>query len=276
MDRAVTLAMPPTYDKSIPFLIRKMLNFEYAAKIELVVTSRAIAVETLTIIGATREGIFNLTHVTVNTSLATIQRFDIPDIPIWISVIDKNGVTVPQSVYIHVALAINANTVHALLAGYVYRNNSLTWPMADIKPSDPTPGRITAVSGANPAAGVHATISVPDGQNWRVLAVDITLVTDATISERNFQLIFEVGGSPAFRSVPTINQNASETKQYTFQVGTPGTRFVETNNIIAGIPPNIIIPAGDIITTGGPAMIAGDNFGAMTVTIERWLEFISL
>jgi len=252
-----------------------MLNFEYAARFELVVSSRSTVASTINIVGATREGLFKFSHLTVPGSTTLKERFNIPDLPIWVSVVDKIEDIKKGHVYTHVDLAINSDTIQALTAGYVYSKHSLTWPMSNIEPSDPTPGAVVATNATNPAAGAEWNITVPDGEMWRIMAIRFNLVTSATVANRRVHVSLEVGGAPAFELISSVDQAASLTRAYTCQaVGGAGT-FSDDNDILIAMPDNMLIPGGDIIRTLTTNLQAGDDYGVATITYQRYITLVS-
>lgn len=246
-----------------------MLSFEYGNKIELVLYSRADGAHTIQVVGATREGPFVFTHETASGATGQTQRMAIPDIPIWVSVIALDTDIERGMVYANVNLEMATTPIHALVAGYVYGSHAITWPMASIEPSDNTLGIVTGTDLANPAAGDEISGTVPSGENWEIMAVSFSLVTDATVAARLVHFIFEVAGVPAYEIISNTNHGASLTYKYRLNP-VPGAASVFDNNvIIMPMTPGMIIPGGDVFYTQTKNLQAGDNFGIPSVIYKK-------
>lgn len=254
----------------LPYILRDMLRFEYGTKFALNVSYRAFGTDSFNVVGATREGIFKYTVApTADTSTHQL-KFNIPDLPIWISVVDKLGQIVRGELYVNVALEINDDKIHVLTAGYVYSTQALSWPASNIETPEIIKGGILGKNSANPAAGAQITQSVPAGESWRIISCRFSLTTAVAVANRRVHLVFEIAGSPAFECIAAIDQIAGQTKTYTAMACGSSAPVSDDNDIIIPIPENIIIPADDIFYTQTTDMQAGDDFGIMKTVYERY------
>ena len=133
-------------------------------------------------------------------------------------------------------------------------------------------GTVLSYSGADPAAGVDATITCPPATRWLILAASITIVTDATVADRYLRLLAFNGGLTVVYAIATLAIPANTTRsnvwfptaqQFTAAIG--GI----TN---APLPPRLLLAAGDALTVSPTAMQIGDNLTALTISVEEWIE----
>jgi len=176
---------------SFPFITREMLKFGQKAPIGLRLTTQASSAAILTVKGMTREGPFTLAHQTVATGDRTTENFQLPDIPIFVSVFDLSAFFVQGACYASLGLTLNDDIIHPLGSGLVYIQHPLTWPPTLSQDWRPKGGELRSVSSANPAAGAELSLGVTTNFTWRILAVSFTLVTDATVTNRLPHLVFE-------------------------------------------------------------------------------------
>jgi hypothetical protein len=259
---------------ALPFLTRKMLNFEYATRFQLLLSTRAILASTIDIVGATKEGIFKFSKTVGTTSTTEETYFNIPDLPIWVSVIDRSYAAFSGEVYAGVALAINGTKIQELCAGYVYQTQGITWPSINKESPQEQKGKLDVYSGTNPAAGVETSVTVPGGECWKIKALSVDFTTSATAANRRVHLKFQIEGADIYEFISSIDHAASLTKHYVFQpVPTAGT-YSDDNDIIVPIAEDIFLLPGDSITTSTTNKQAGDDFAAIECFVERFIYLV--
>ena len=254
----------------LPFVTREMLKFGNKAEIEIRLTTQCDAAVKVTLAGLTREGVFSFNQTTTNNSIIKRDNFRVSDLPIAISVTDPDGVLAQGQCFARCALLINGNVIHELVSGWVYTQKALSWPggtNADLRPGG---GLITTETSADPAAGAELTITVPSGEIWQVLGCQAQLVADATSISRlpHFEFTNSVG--LMLSAFPSDSQSASETRNYSV-VAQPAT--LDNNSgthTTVYIPENIWLEPTSTVTTATLNIHAGDNWGVMTVNIERF------
>jgi hypothetical protein len=258
-------------NQNLPFITRKNLSFELTTGFAIRISTRSRRVVTLSIKGGTKEGIFSFEHTTTGTLTYTSSTFQIPDIPLWISVYDlAYGIQLKET-YVTVDLIMNGTLVQRLASGHVYINTVLSWPNTNIIPSVPDEiGNVRAIASADPAAGVECSITVPTLVIWRVLAVRVQLVAAAAAASRRVHLVFTRATTGIIDCFSSVDQIISETKVYSAYPSQGNLSLTNDNDIIIPIPNNIILREADTITTETFNINAGDNFGVMTALVEEF------
>lgn len=135
-----------------------------------------------------------------------------------------------------------------------------------------TEGTPTSVTGTDPAANQEISETVPTGKRWRVQAVQFSLVTDATVANREVVVVVDDGTSTLFQSPAGANQAASLTWAYSVgNVGSPvaGTTATTVRQIVL---PNLLLPAGSRIRTATTNRQSGDNFGAPKLLVQEYVQ----
>lgn len=133
-------------------------------------------------------------------------------------------------------------------------------------------GRIIRVNGADPAAGADATDNNDTNGRWLIMAYRITLVADATVTNRRVGFAIETGGVDIFIIYATIDQTAGQTITYNFVAGVPDRAAAINSNLQIGIPLNLIVGGGMAIKTTTVNLQAGDNFAAPSIYYQFWVE----
>lgn len=263
--------MPPKKDgEQFPFVTRKMLSFEEGTVFAIRIASNGPTGTQLTIRGITKEGMFTFKHnVNVDVSNAAT-TFRIPDLPILISVGDESGNISQGNVYASLSLIANGQKIYNLCSGLVYNNKEICWPISTNVDKRPGGGIITYTEGTDPAAGAEIDEFVVSGQQWRIIAIAFTLVTDANVANRRVHLKYNVDGIDIFRTTTTIDQTASTTRRYFFSANPTIQVATESNMIFGTIPENVIINMGQEIATVTINKQATDNYGKPVIYYERF------
>jgi len=252
-----------------------MLRFKDGAAFTLVITQLTNATGNFYVTGATREGPFSFKVPMINMGGYQLREVPIPDIPIWISVTTPITTVAMNALYVTVALKINGDVLRELVAGYVYSAKALTWPAQTFNRLLPdTIGAISKVTGANPAAGAECSDSVPSNTTWHLRAIKIPLVTSATVANRYVHVNIAEFDGAEIEVFSSVAHAASSTRNYWLMpIGAPGV-YVEDNDIIIPIPPEIWLKSGSTISTVTTGIQAGDNFGSPIYWIEKWLDAV--
>lgn len=262
--------MPPENALALPFVTRDQLAFQGSSQFGLSITIMSTAEQPITIRGATREGIFVYRAVGGTLYTPTTTVFPLPDVPLWISVIDLDGNFEIGQCHARVSLTVNSDIIQELTAGWVTSNQSIAWP--NTQQERPTQGRgqLISVSGANPAAGAEVSITVPSNTIWLVRAVRFTLVAAAAAASRRVHLVFTEKDGMAFDVLSPTDQIISETKTYSAVPGYAGGTATNDNDIIIPLPQDLILNPESTITTETFNINVGDNYGVPEVYVEQW------
>ena len=121
-------------------------------------------------------------------------------------------------------------------------------------------------------AGAEIEEAVPTNVRWRLLGLQATLVTDATVANRRPTVVItDDADLDLFRFRGQADQAASLTMQHVFSpqqylAGSDGARAHYV------LPPDTFLPQGWKFKTVTANIAAGDNWGAPQIWVEEWLE----
>lgn len=114
-------------------------------------------------------------------------------------------------------------------------------------------------SGADPAAGIELSFTVPGGKVWELIAVFASLVTGVTVATRAVRLRL-TDGSTAFLDLPAADtQLASLTRRYNWLQA--GTAYASGSGIVSPLP-RLHLQPGWTIATLTDNLQAADNWSA--------------
>ena len=249
-----------------------MLAFEFAATFALIVRTKASIARDVLIRGATRDGLFTFRHTTTTDSALSTSTFSIPNTPLWISVIDVAGNFAQGSCYVRVDLSVNGDPLQGLVSGYLSKINSLTWPQADLGQTFPGRGALLTVTGDNPAAGDEWAFTVPADQIWVPKAIHFSLVTDGTAASRIVHVVIAPEGGDMIECISSNAQTATLTWNYSCYSAPSLSASLDGTRATIGIPSDIPLIAGSTIFSRTTAKVAGDNYGAPEIFIERFFS----
>jgi hypothetical protein len=254
----------------VPFINRKMLAFEKGIVFKLKLQVQSDNTRKITIRGMTKEGVFSFKHTCLGTTQVETEYFGIPDVPIFVSVLDDQSLGVQGEITVTLSLVANDDIITELCSGLIYQTKNVSYPQQIQKDLVPNGGKICEIDSTDPAAGAQATITVPVGEIWRILNGNIQFVTAAAVANRRLQIIFSDGAGPAIYTFSNTDQIISETKGYS--IAPYGVIQAETNGniILINIPKDIWIRGGGTISTAVTNMNAGDNLGVLTLLIEKF------
>jgi hypothetical protein len=121
---------------------------------------------------------------------------------------------------------------------------------------------------ANPPAGVGLGITVPVGESWRVKAMHATLVTSATVGNRQPYLTFTKDGFAIATIGTAFDTPASTTKIYNWGIGSPN--YVSTFATLVQLwMPDLWMPQGSQIQLQTNNIQPGDQWMQIWLGIQR-------
>ena len=261
--------MDPNPLWSMPYLTREMLAFHQGAAVSLIVNTIATTTAVIEVRGFTREGpfTFRITPSAANTE--DTNSFRIPDIPIQVSVLYDPNVSGGEIAHVQMHLGINENRITLLTEGPVTVFQGVSWPISQPPSHVSVEGQVTTVLGINQAAGNDIEDTVPNGQTWELLAMNFTLVTDATVADRTVAISIESPSGEIIRRITGTTQQATETTRYHALPGGTNAAVVANTVTEIALPPKIILPSGSTLMTITANLQAGDNYGAAEYTVSR-------
>lgn len=120
---------------------------------------------------------------------------------------------------------------------------------------------------ADPAANNELIFTADENMIVRSLAFQ--LATDATAANRRVELVADDGADVFFRSPAISDQAASLTHDYSAWSGSPQMAVQDLTHLIGFPEGGIFLPKNGRIRTITTNRQAGDNFGPMTLNVER-------
>lgn len=132
-------------------------------------------------------------------------------------------------------------------------------------------GDVRAVVGTNPAVGAEILEIVPTNAIWKVKSFVAILTTDATVSNRTFQLIVDDGVNEIFRTIAVNVQAASQVHRYVLTQSGVDQVFSTPNHVISW-PLDIWLTEGFRMRTIVANFQAGDDWGAPVISVEEYLQ----
>lgn len=263
--------MPPKDESMLPFVTRKMLNFENGTQFQLHINHvSAVASTPVNIRGATKEGIFNFTFLTATAHTTGTTRFPIPDVPIWLMATSDNGTFALGDCFITISIQASGTRILPLCQGYVGGQHPLGWPSTNLDKPRSGPGKISFQVSADPAAGAVPSLTLNAREQQRLIGARVTLVTDATAANRRVHFIRNSGITWIMDFPSSVDQAASTTRKYTIASAFGAGTFSDDDDILIVIPDNLLLDAEEELTLSCTNLQAGDNFGVMSVWTEMW------
>jgi hypothetical protein len=173
------------------------------------------------------------------------------------------------------AQSVPGNPFTMLLGGYVTKFDPIGWPTGPfIRPSD-GPGLLNAYAIGNPAAGADFLFSTPSTGRMRVAGLIATLVTSATAGNRfpSFKFTQTTIGTLQYQVQDNTAVPAATTITYSLAPGGTNVRgagapIFET----LPMPSPIMARAGVQVGSATQGLLAGDQWSAINLYTEEWLE----
>lgn len=228
---------------------------------------------TVKVRGFTRSGIIEFDIVTTADGKLAGNTLGISDFPIMLSITDPANAYLPNQCWSTVELEINEEETISLCSGFVFGNHGPTWPATTHISPVPGRGHFVEVQSADPAVNTETSITVPDGELWHVLAMSVTLVSDANGGERKPHFVFTYPTGVIIDAFAATTQGVSITRKYSVaKYGALATSDGD-NDIAAPLPHEIFLPPTSTITTETENLRAGDNYGKLSVQVEKFFGF---
>jgi len=254
----------------LPYLTRKMLAFEGGAVFNLRIKSKSLSNAVISIRGITREGPFKFSHSLVTGSAEQTQTFAIPDIPIMVCIVDESNFVTQGRDFVILDLLINGDKYLEFFSGSVYQAKSLSWPATTSNDKILGGGFLTTVQSTNPAANNEATLTVTTNEVWRIVSAYIQFTADANVANRRVRLVLSDATAVVANCYSDHDHSASNFKNYYFGDYGGVISSLAGNDVHATMPSNIFLSGGDTIATSTLNRQVGDDFGALSVRVEKY------
>lgn len=158
-----------------------------------------------------------------------------------------------------------------LVNGYFDLATPLFWPGGPSRGPTQGTGILRQLNASNPAAGGEVIQLVPESTLWRLVGLEVSLVTDANAANRRFILEARRSTIVLFAAAASVVQTASTTFRYS--VGHWGTDSGNLDGRVAvNWPDHVLLSAGDVMTTVVANLQAGDDFGVPSFFVEEWFQ----
>lgn len=162
---------------------------------------------------------------------------------------------------------------YALMADYVTSFGAQGFPGGQIKaPTDGT-GNLVAYTVANPAAGANWSFAPNTLTRFKVRNVRAVFTTSATVANRIALLQLNRGGTIVAQLAPTAVQPASVAEGYTAINGALSVAAL-TNQLYWPLPADFTITPSDSLSVNTTGIQAADQWSAIAVDGEEWLEYV--
>ena len=243
-----------------------------AGRLEITITSRASVSADITLRFLTREGQTIVNQTTVAGSAFTTSTFRVSEMPILLTVGDRNDAFDQGECFVTVQLLLNGDVIFEFCSGYVYGHKRISWPSTSSPDIMPHRGVIRRVTGTNPAAGSDFSQTVPAGRVWNIHAMSFFFTTSATVANRRVHIEFAIAGGPSLDIYSADDQAASLSLKYTVAGFTGAHPQSNDNDHIIMLPPNIWLPDGSTIITDTLNIQVGDDYTAPLFLVEEFLN----
>ncbi len=262
--------MPPENPLEMPFLTRKQFAFEHGAVFQLSGEVRSSSNRLVRIAGFTKEGPFIFNIQTGAGFAGNTISFALPDFPVAVIVSDDSAVATQGSCYVELNLSVDGAAIMHLCKGYLGPNQPISWPYSPAPAEMQKRGELAVLTTADPAAGAEISLTT-EAQSWlKIKTFLATLVTDATAANRTPELRITVNGSIVSRIPPFRAATASQTN--VFQWSDAGAGINDTTGLkqLLLIPLDMLLPPGTVLATVTTGLVAGDNWSAAVLYVERF------
>lgn len=247
------------------------LKFLEGKRLDLFVESFSNAARTVQIRGISKGEQIIADHTTnADRSLAS-SAHRITDVPVFLTA--RLGATGVQrgACYVKVSLRVNQVVVALLFAGYVTDAGAPVFPGGKVESSIEGPGLIRSITGTDQAANTEISETVPTGARWKLLALLVSLVTDANVANRNVHLVISDGATRFLNRIQSASITASLTTEISWAISGL-TAGISDTALQLSLPHELKLGAGFVIATATGNLQATDNYGAPQLLVEEWIE----
>lgn len=212
------------------------------------------------------------TNRTVNTGLVNVGRGWL----LSIIVLPSAGQPERGQVFVNVLLIreglTDSDAACMFISDYLCYQSYLGYPGGRMISAIEGPGRIRSITGTDPAAGAEISETVPTGAKWRLIGFTFTLVTDATVTQRNTLVTIDDGANVLAVLDTLKDEGLSSTYVHSLLSGLGYPYTSHNQAIVASLPGLMLLLAGWRIRTTNLSLQAGDNYGAPQMWVEEWIE----
>jgi len=165
----------------------------------------------------------------------------------------------------------NQQIVALLCSGYIVGATGIGWPGGRIVTPVEGPGNLRSVTVANPAAGADWSLTVPASARWRVQSWSAIFTASATVASRQVRSQISDGVQIIFSGQAQAAIVASQVAQVSAGQGQVTSTLIATeiNPVLPGL---LTLPGGFRVQTLTTNIQVGDQWSAIRVNVEEWIE----
>lgn len=169
------------------------------------------------------------------------------------------------------AIAAPQNT-QTFMSDYVTNSFASAWPGGTLRHSTEGPGFVHSINQPNPAAGADWTFTSPSNSRARLDSFNAVFTASAAAANRQIQLAVDDGANTVWADDVAANVTASQVVNVAAtQTNVPIGIVLTTLHCV--FPPGLILPAGWRVRTNTAAIQAGDQWSAIWLNVEDWVDF---
>lgn len=161
--------------------------------------------------------------------------------------------------------------VQVLCAEYITIAMAIGYPYGGVLPPVSGQGSIRYFNLGAFGAGTDFGFALVVGQRWRPQSIFATLVTSATVANRQPRLQLTQGGAFYWEIAAVANQVAGTTTRYLWTAGGPNATGID-GTVMQSMPSNAVLTGAASLGTSTFGLQAGDVWQAITVIVEEWLD----
>lgn len=183
---------------------------------------------------------------------------------------DTRGMTFARAFLIKGSGGNGINTAQ-LIGDYTSGFQLAAWPGGRIISPLEGPGWMHTIQQANPAAGADWIFSPVTDQRVRVDSFSAIFVASASAGNRAIEIIVDDGANTVWRTSVPVNVTAGQSVTVS-GTGTNQPTGVVATTLTVAIPPGLIMPEGWRLRSSTTGILGGDQWGAIWLNVEEWLD----
>jgi len=132
-------------------------------------------------------------------------------------------------------------------------------------------GRLRLITGTDPAVDTEISEAVPTNAKWKLISIQLTLVTDANAATRRVKYTLDNGTTVYLIQPMEGTQIESLTRNYNIFIGSIFGSNPTNNDFKVELPREQILDQTWAFKTTTTNLQAGDNFAAPQMVVREWL-----
>lgn len=248
-----------------------MLKVGHNIPLALRLTVHSTSSFVVKILGLTPDGPFVFERETTGDLTRETQDFQLPEIPIMVSITTDDTAVVRGDIYAKLELLLNGTPYFVLTSGYVTALSGPSWPNGKIEESTSGRGKTTVITGTDQDAGNEISEAVPSNVLWLLRGLRLRLTTDLNSGTRVVHVVLGDGTNTFADIIINKTQSLNNSRDYTFLGVGDSLDQQEADDLWGSWPNNILLPAGFTIATDTTSFKVGDNWTAPLLYVEQWI-----